>query len=164
LGEEIGISAPAPFDPDAWARWLDEQGTATWARAAVLVWRRPWMTMNGDTYGSSLLELVGVENVFAPDEERYPQVTLEAISDRDPDCVLLPSEPYPFKERHIAEVTAALPDTGVRLDDGRTAARRAHTSVRPGPCSSPWAGQCQCTKFSCSPSSGSVHRKSRVRA
>jgi ABC-type hemin transport system substrate-binding protein len=120
LGEVIGIPAPAPFGPGAWARWLDEQGTATArARAAVLVWRRPWMTMNGDTYGSSLLDLVGVENVFAADEERYPEVTLDAIGDRDPDCVLLPSEPYPFKARHIAEVAGALPDTDVRLVDGR---------------------------------------------
>jgi len=119
LGEEIGILAPPPFGPDAWGRWLDAQGTAPWARAAVLVWRRPWMTMNGDTYGSSLLELLGVENVFAPDKERYPQVTLDAISDRDPDCVLLPSEPYPFKERHIAEIAGTLPETGVRLLDGR---------------------------------------------
>lgn len=119
LGEAVGVPVPAPFGPGAWGRWLDEQGTATWARAAVLVWRRPWMTMNGATYGSSLLELVGVENAFAPDEDRYPQVTLDAIGDRDPVCVLLPSEPYPFKERHIAEVAGALPDIDVRLVDGR---------------------------------------------
>jgi ABC-type Fe3+-hydroxamate transport system substrate-binding protein len=120
LGEAIAVPASAPFGPGAWARWLDEQGTAmARVRAAVLVWRRPRMTMNGETYGSSLLELLGVENVFAADDNRYPEVTLDAIGVRNPDWVLLPSEPYPFKERHVAEVADALPDTGVRLVDGR---------------------------------------------
>ena len=34
-------------------------------RAFVPIWKRPWMTMSGGTYGSSLLASVGVANVFA---------------------------------------------------------------------------------------------------
>jgi hypothetical protein len=120
LGDAIGGRVPAPFDGDGWERRLDEQrATPKRARAVVLVWRRPWMTMNGNTYGSSLLELVGIDNVFAADEDRYPEVTLEEIGARRPDIALLPSEPYPFKERHVAEVVATLPDVDVRLIDGR---------------------------------------------
>lgn len=120
LGDRIGTRVPAPFEGGAWERWLDERGaTPKRARAAVLVWRRPWMTMNGDTYGSSLLELVGIDNVFAADVDRYPEITLEEIVARRPHIVLLPSEPYPFKERHVAEVVGALPDVDVRLVDGR---------------------------------------------
>jgi ABC-type Fe3+-hydroxamate transport system substrate-binding protein len=75
LGDAVGVDAPALFAPNQWERWLDEQravapGVAR--RAAVLVWRRPWMTTNADTYGSSLLELLGIENVFAGAGERYP--------------------------------------------------------------------------------------------
>jgi ABC-type hemin transport system substrate-binding protein len=77
------------------------------------------MTMNGDTYGSSLLELVGLDNVFATDVDRYPEITLEEIGALAPDVVLLPSEPYPFKERHVAEVVASLPDVDAALIDGR---------------------------------------------
>ena len=120
LSEAIGGRLPARFDGDRWERWLDERGaTPKRARAAVLVWRRPWMTMNGDTYGSSLLELVGIDNVFATDMDRYPEITLEEIGARRPEIVLLPSEPYAFKERHVAEVVAALPGVDARLVDGR---------------------------------------------
>jgi ABC-type hemin transport system substrate-binding protein len=87
--------------------------------SAVLVWRRPWMTMNDDTYGSSLLELLEVENVFAAASDRYPEVTLEEIAARRPDLVLLPGEPYPFKARHVGEVEAGVTEADVRLVDGR---------------------------------------------
>jgi ABC-type hemin transport system substrate-binding protein len=120
LGDVIGVRVPAPFYAGAWDRWLHEQDVPPIrARAAVLVWRRPWMTMNGDTYGSSLLELAGVDNVFASAEDRYPEVTLEEIGARRPDIALLPSEPYPFKRRHVQEMTAALPDVDARVIDGR---------------------------------------------
>ena len=101
---------------------LDEQRAAAPSercRSASLIWRRPWMTTNADTYGSSLLDLLGVDNVFADSNERYPQVALEEIAERRPDLVLLPDEPYAFGERHIQEVAAAVADADVRLVDGR---------------------------------------------
>ena len=122
LADAVGVDAPTPFAPNEWERWLDEQravapGVAR--RAAVLVWRRPWMTMNADTYGSSLLELLGIENVFAGAGERYPETTLEEIAERHADLVLLPGEPYPFKNRHVHEVEAIVRGADVRLVDGR---------------------------------------------
>ncbi len=86
-------------------------------RAFVPIWRRPWMTCNGDTYGMSLLRSIGIEGAFDDAAERYPTVTLEDAGSRRPDLVLLPSEPYPFAERHMAEVRAVAAD--VRLVDGR---------------------------------------------
>jgi ABC-type Fe3+-hydroxamate transport system substrate-binding protein len=121
LGDEVDADVPAPFRTSEWDDWLDEQHRATPSarrRSAVLVWRRPWMTMNDDTYGSSLLELLGVDNVFAGANDRYPQVTLDEIAARRADLVLLPGEPYPFKERHVGEVEAGVPDADVRLVDG----------------------------------------------
>jgi hypothetical protein len=46
-------------------------------------------------------------------------VTLEAIAARRAEIVLLPSEPYVFKDRHVEEVEAALPGVDTRLVDGR---------------------------------------------
>jgi ABC-type Fe3+-hydroxamate transport system substrate-binding protein len=122
LADAVGVDAPAPFAPNEWERWLDEQravapGVAR--RSAVLVWRRPWMTMNADTYGSSLLELLGIENVFAGAGERYPETTLEEIAERRADLVVLPGEPYPFKNRHVTEVEGVVRGADVRLVDGR---------------------------------------------
>ena len=120
LGRTVGVAVPERFAPGTWERWIADQGArAQGMRAAVLVWRRPWMTMNGDAYGSSLLETIGIENVFAGDHDRYPEVTLEEVGARRPDLVLLPGEPYPFKRRHIDEVSASLPGVDTRLVDGR---------------------------------------------
>jgi len=120
LGETVEVGVPAWFAEGEWDACLAEQAVAPErARAAVLVWRRPWMTVNADTYGSSLLDAIGIDNVFAGDEDRYPEVTMEAISARLPDMVLLPSEPYVFKDRHVDEVAAALPGVRARLVDGR---------------------------------------------
>jgi ABC-type Fe3+-hydroxamate transport system substrate-binding protein len=70
-------------------------------RAFVPIWKRPWMTMSGGTYGSSLLAAIGVANVYADATDRYPTVTLDEVRERRPDVVLAPSEPYPFAERHV---------------------------------------------------------------
>jgi ABC-type Fe3+-hydroxamate transport system substrate-binding protein len=86
----------------------------THTRAFVPIWRRPWMTMNRDTYGSSLLARLGVENVFAAARERYPEVTLDDVPEVD--VVLAPSEPYPFGPRHADELRAVAP---VSFVDGK---------------------------------------------
>jgi ABC-type Fe3+-hydroxamate transport system substrate-binding protein len=122
LSDAVGADIPAVFSTPDWEQWLDEQravapGVAR--RSAVLVWRRPWMTMKADTYGSSLLELLGIENVFAGAGERYPETTLEEVAARRADLVLLPGEPYPFKDRHVGEVEAVVRGADVRLVDGR---------------------------------------------
>jgi ABC-type Fe3+-hydroxamate transport system substrate-binding protein len=85
-------------------------------RAFVPVWKRPWMSLAGGTYGSSLLAAIGVDNVFADADDRYPTVTLEAARARRPDVVLAPSEPYPFRERHVPLLEQVAP---VVLVDGQ---------------------------------------------
>ena len=80
-------------------------------RAFIPIWRRPWMTMNGDTYGSSVLAHLGVANVFDSASERYPEVVLDAVPEVD--VVLAPSEPYPFGPRHADELGTVAPVTFV---------------------------------------------------
>jgi ABC-type Fe3+-hydroxamate transport system substrate-binding protein len=92
-----------PGDPDAFDRLADaEVRTPARAvrRAFVPIWRRPWMTVNAHTYGSSVLALCGVETVFGDHPDRYPVVDDGEIGAAGADLVLLPSEPYPFAERH----------------------------------------------------------------
>jgi ABC-type Fe3+-hydroxamate transport system substrate-binding protein len=91
--------------------------TTTSRRAFVPIWRRPWMTMNADTYGSSVLDAIGIDNVYADAADRYPTIELDAAAARHPDIVLAPSEPYPFRARHVAELQTVAAD--VRLVDGR---------------------------------------------
>ena len=82
----------------------------------VPIWRRPWMTVGGQTYGSSLLSASGFENVFASADDPYPTVELAEAADRRPDAVLAPSEPYEFKEKHRPELEKVAP---VVFVDGR---------------------------------------------
>ncbi|HET6952921.1 MAG TPA: helical backbone metal receptor [Acidimicrobiales bacterium] len=109
LGGLVGVAAEVP-DLDL------DLGPRPVVQAFVPIWKRPWMTLSGGTYGSSLLAAVGVGNVFAGDAERYPVVTLEEARSRRPDVVLAPSEPYPFAERHVPALSAVAP---VVLVDGQ---------------------------------------------
>jgi ABC-type Fe3+-hydroxamate transport system substrate-binding protein len=86
-------------------------------KAAYLIWRDPYMTAGGDTFISDMLQYCGCTNVFAH-QQRYPAITLEDIRESGADTVLLSSEPFPFKEKHIDEISAALPGTKVLLVDG----------------------------------------------
>lgn len=96
--------------PEAPGQPLDPPPAATTRpRAWVPIWRRPWMTINGATYGSSILAAAGIVNVFEDASEAYPTVTLEAATDLRPDVVLAPSEPYPFAERHRSQLEAVGP-------------------------------------------------------
>ncbi len=122
LAETVGAEVPDPFGPEAWPAWLEahrRQGKGAPRRTFVLVWRRPWMTLAGDTYGSSLLHLLGCFNVFTGQGVRYPTIDLAEAAGRKPDIVLLPTEPYPFKERHVAEVADGIPDAEVTIVDGQ---------------------------------------------
>ncbi len=75
-------------------------------RFAYLIWRKPFMAVNGDTYASALLELAGGENVFAAKLERYPEISPADLATASPDVVLLCTEPFPFQERHADELAA----------------------------------------------------------
>ena len=86
-------------------------------RAAYLIWRAPYMSVGSDTFIHDVLARGGFENVFGA-KRRYPEVTLDEIAAASPDVVLLSSEPYPFGEKHVAEIRAALSGPDVRLVDG----------------------------------------------
>jgi hypothetical protein len=85
------------------------------ATAFVPIWRRPWMALGGPTYGSSVLRALGVANAFEADGP-YPGCTLDGAAARRPDLVLAPDEPFPFGERHRAELEQVAPTV---LLDGR---------------------------------------------
>jgi ABC-type Fe3+-hydroxamate transport system substrate-binding protein len=87
--------------------------------AFVPIWRRPWMSINADTYAASVLRALGVGLVTAGDPDRYPTVELDDVVARRPDVVLVPSEPYEFRDAHLDELRAAIPGVRVERVDGR---------------------------------------------
>jgi hypothetical protein len=43
---------------------------------------------------------------------------MEEIKRAEPDCIFLSSEPYPFKEKHIQELSEICPHAQIELVDG----------------------------------------------
>lgn len=86
-------------------------------KAAYFIWKNPWMVAAGHTFVDSVLRQLGADNVFGR-LERYPEVSAGDISSSQADLVLLSSEPFPFKEQHIAELQELLPEAKIVLVDG----------------------------------------------
>ena len=64
------------------------------SRTAVIpIWRRPWMAVGSDTFAGDLLSRLGIDNVLATSEERYPRFSPSSVSC---DVAVLPDEPYAF--------------------------------------------------------------------
>lgn len=82
-----------------------------------LIWRDPWMTVAPDTYIAQTLALFGWHTHPLDPTDRYPEVQLEAFAGQV-DRVLLSSEPYHFRERHLDEARAAVGGATVALIDG----------------------------------------------
>jgi alpha-methylacyl-CoA racemase len=85
-------------------------------RVFVPIWRRPWMTIGGGVYGTSILAAAGFDNILTASADPYPHLDLEAAAALEPELVLAPSEPYPFAERHRRQLEAVAP---VEFVDGR---------------------------------------------
>ncbi|RXM40766.1 cobalamin-binding protein [Chryseobacterium sp. CH21] len=84
-------------------------------KAAYLIWNKPYMTIGSDTFIHRILSEIGFENIFK-DKTRYPQITTEDLADAD--IIMLSSEPFPFKEKHIEELQAFYPDKKIMIVDG----------------------------------------------
>jgi ABC-type Fe3+-hydroxamate transport system substrate-binding protein len=64
-----------------------------------------------------MMKVCGLENIFG-DKSRYPVITPDQLQETDCRFILLSSEPYPFKDKHIAELQAILPLARILLVDG----------------------------------------------
>ena len=84
-------------------------------KAAYLIWKNPYMTIGSDTFIHRILSEIGFQNIFR-DKTRYPQITTEDLADAD--VIMLSSEPFPFKEKHIEELKVFYPDKKIMIVDG----------------------------------------------
>ncbi len=100
-------------------------------RVLYLIWQKPYMTVGGDTFINDMIERAGWTNCYA-DQTRYPIVTENDLKTLKPDLILLSSEPFPFKEKHIIEIAKLCPTAVIKLVDGEYfswyGSRLLHTS------------------------------------
>ncbi|HVS98310.1 MAG TPA: helical backbone metal receptor, partial [Puia sp.] len=85
--------------------------------AAYFIWKDPWMVAGKDTFIDDMLRHCGFRNIYA-DTERYPSVQLSDLAALARPVILLSSEPYPFRQRHVKEVSEVLPHATILLVDG----------------------------------------------
>lgn len=86
-------------------------------RTAYFIWRKPYMVVGSNNIINHMLQRCGFKNVFS-EIARYPELTPEQLQQANPGLILLSSEPYPFKEKHVAELQELCPDAMVRIVDG----------------------------------------------
>ena len=82
---------------------------------AYLIWKDPYLVAAKNTFIDELLKYLELDNFFE-DQERYPEWKPDA--NKAPDVIFLSSEPYPFQEKHAAEIRVQLPNSRVYLVDG----------------------------------------------
>jgi ABC-type Fe3+-hydroxamate transport system substrate-binding protein len=82
-----------------------------------LIWRKPWMGAGSQTFIHQMLALNGFTNALE-DQARYPELSEAELQRLNPELVFLSSEPYPFQEKHLAELQALLPQSKILLVDG----------------------------------------------
>jgi len=120
--------------------WLG-QARAAWrepspgprVRAAIPVWRDPWMVVGSGTFAGDVAARLGLDNVYRDDPDRYPRVRLEDLAAGNPggnpagtpdgggagkaELIVLPDEPYPFGP---ADGPEAFAGQRVALVEGRS--------------------------------------------
>ncbi len=85
--------------------------------AAYFIWSDPYMAAGGDTFINDMMCVCGFANVFE-NEVRYPEINIEQLKTICCKVLLLSSEPYPFKQKHIDELQPLLTGTKIVLVDG----------------------------------------------
>src|ERR1700730_13587125 len=73
-----------------------EPAPAPRIRAAIPIWRDPWMAVGSGTFTGDLAARLGLDNVHADPPDRSPHVDLADLKAREPSLIVLPDEPYPF--------------------------------------------------------------------
>lgn len=85
--------------------------------AIYLIWKHPYMSVGNDTFIHDMMQHCKLNNLLS-DDLRYPQLSVEKIQSLCPDIILLSSEPFPFKEKHVTELQELLPTCKIILVDG----------------------------------------------
>jgi ABC-type Fe3+-hydroxamate transport system substrate-binding protein len=108
-----GLERPA-WLAEAETAWRELPAPGGRRRAVVPIWRKPWMAVGRDTFTGAVLHRLGVDNVLADADERYPRFDPAHLPAHD--LVVLPDEPYPFTADDGPE---AFPGVPAALVSGR---------------------------------------------
>ncbi len=95
---------------------LLKRPTSKAPRTLMLVWREPWIAVGTDVYLADMLRRTGHQPIGG---EGYPRLADFELQALDPDVVILPTDPFPWKPKHAKELQALLPKAQVHILEGR---------------------------------------------
>ncbi|TVP50349.1 MAG: cobalamin-binding protein [Mongoliibacter sp.] len=84
--------------------------------AVYLIWKDPIIAVGSKTFIDDILTRVGFQNLIG--KNRYPELSIDELEHLNPEYLLLSSEPYPFKQKHVDEFAYKLSNTKIQLVDG----------------------------------------------
>lgn len=117
LGDILQLEEKANLLSEKIAASFQELATKNEKSCIYLIWRDPYMSVGKDTFIHDMINLAGFKNVLS-NRERYPEISKNELQALNPDIIMLSSEPYPFREKHIKEMQAILPASQVVIVDG----------------------------------------------
>ena len=87
-------------------------------KTAYFIWQKPMMSINKSRFINDMMNRCGFNNVFASANNDYPEISEEQLHKENPEIILLSSEPYPFKDKHIKNFQKICPNAIIKLVDG----------------------------------------------
>ena len=135
LGEVFNVEARAEQLTAELQRELATCHTTAWPgeRVLYLIWKEPWMAVASDTYIARTLACVGWNVTIPPGGSsgaaRYPVIPDIETTAHDVDRVLLSSEPFMFRQRHVAELRDRL-NVPIDLIDGEMTSWYGNRAIR----------------------------------
>lgn len=97
--------------------YLSSHQSSKKQKVAYFIWREPWMLAANNTFINTMLNEINCINVFQ-DVSRYPEINLDNPILQEAETIMLSSESYPFKDKHIKELNEKLSNANVLLVDG----------------------------------------------
>jgi ABC-type Fe3+-hydroxamate transport system substrate-binding protein len=85
-------------------------------KTLYFIWKDPYMMAGKQTFINEMLGYCNLENIIT--QSRYPSIEESDFNKFNPEVVLLSSEPFPFKEKHIKYFSHIWPNAAVKLIDG----------------------------------------------
>jgi ABC-type Fe3+-hydroxamate transport system substrate-binding protein len=80
---------------------FQELSTSPNVKVAYFIWNEPMMVAGKNTFIDDMLKHCNFENVFLHKNSRYPEISINELQNANPELILLSSEPFPFKEKHV---------------------------------------------------------------
>lgn len=81
------------------------------------IWKNPYMVAANHTFINEMLLVNHFENSYE-NVSRYPEISLSELKEKQPDLILLSSEPYPFKVNDTDLFKSVCPEAKIKIVDG----------------------------------------------